>query len=193
MNPILKKFSKYLGKLLYGQSETVVEFNSRTDEVEGHHYLICRAIVPDIPEMLAIEKAVYQGKTPWNFETFKQELSRRKTTLYLVARHEDDLVGFAGIDLKRADGEAHITNIAVSPSHQKRGLGSKLLRMLIECARKQGCQKVILEVKASNDSAQKIYQELGFKMLARKKNYYEDEQEDALTMRLDLIPQGRGI
>lgn len=193
MSPMLKKFKRLVTKVLYGKSEQVVEFNSRTDEVEGIHYLICRAIVPDIPEMLAIEKSVYEGNTPWDFETFKAELSKRKTTLYLVARYEDELVGFAGVDFKRANGEAHITNVAVTPKHQNRGLGSKLLRVLIESARKQGCQNIVLEVKASNDNAQKVYQDLGFKILNRKKNYYTEEQEDALTMRLDLVPaMGRG-
>ena len=183
---MLRKFKVKLNKLLYGSDTAVIEFNNRTDNVEGMSYLICRAIVPDIPEILAIERSVYAGKMPWDFDNFKNEINKRRSTLYLVARYNDELVAFAGIDFRRTNNIAHITNVAVAPNHQKKGLGRKLLKVMIEKAYEQKCKGIALEVREKNENAKKLYRDLGFKILSSKQNYYTDENEDALVMSLSF-------
>jgi len=47
-----------------------------------------------------------------------------------------------------------------------------------------------LEVRASNTAAQNLYKKLGFFNVGRRKNYYEDNHEDAVLMALEDLPEG---
>ncbi|WP_369403883.1 GNAT family N-acetyltransferase [Secundilactobacillus silagei] len=73
--------------------------------------------------MLGIERAVYGGKTPWDSAAFASELRHGTDRLYLVLRRHDRLLAFIGCTFDDAKGDAHITNIAVVPDYQNRGLG----------------------------------------------------------------------
>lgn len=78
--------------------------------------------------------------------------------------------------------EGHITNIAVKPSFQRRGIGEFLLRTMIEMARKNHAVQMTLEVRSDNYNAQSLYRKLGFKDNFIRKNYYITEQADAVSM-----------
>lgn len=78
-------------------------------------------------------------------------------------------------------GEAHVNNVAVAPAYQGRGLGSLLMRDLIESARARGIDAITLEVGASNDRAIGLYRRFGFESVGVRKKYY-DNTEDALIM-----------
>jgi ribosomal-protein-alanine N-acetyltransferase len=43
---------------------------------------------------------------------------------------------------------------------------------------------VILEVRASNEAAQLLYRDLGFRIVGRRREYYRLPTEDALVMKL---------
>lgn len=164
-------------------------------DIKNHHltirdtqYFLGRAQFPDVPEIVEVERAVYDGKTPWDAQAFANELKRKQDRLYLVIRKNDHLLAFAGcsFDLQRQD--AHITNIAVLPDWQGNGLGEFLMRTLVRKARHMGMRQVTLEVRKSNLRAQQLYQKLGFKQTGIKRGYYFGDHEDALDMRLSLSP-----
>ena len=48
------------------------------------------------------------------------------------------------------------------------------------------CDLITLEVRESNDSARRLYDAHGFVVVGRRKNYYQDDREDAVVMTLDL-------
>ena len=54
--------------------------------------------------------------------------------------------------------EADITNVAVLPSHRKKGIAGKLLKQLLEEAKKQNLHSIYLEVRASNIAAVTLYE-----------------------------------
>ncbi|HAT54692.1 MAG TPA: ribosomal-protein-alanine N-acetyltransferase [Lactobacillus sp.] len=153
-------------------------------------YFLGRAQFPDVPEIVAVERAVYDGKTPWDAQAFENELKRKQDRLYLVIRKNDQLIAFAGcsFDLQRQD--AHITNIAVLPDWQGDGLGEFLMRALIRKARHMGMRKVTLEVRISNKRAQNLYRKLGFKQTGIKRGYYFGDHEDAVDMMVPLVKAG---
>ena len=143
--------------------------------VDSHHILT--------DKLLSII-AYYQDDTihsfPWNFEA---QIREQERTLYLVVRHNDEMVGFAGCDMKYATYEAHITNIAVLPPYQNLGLGQMLIKTLIDEADKRGLRKVSLEVRQSNVNAHEAYRFAGFVDRIVKKDYYTDSPaEDAIEM-----------
>lgn len=86
--------------------------------------------------------------------------------------------------------EVHIMQLAVAPQFQRQGLGSRMMRYEIERKRTAGMKKILLEVRASNRAAQKLYTSLGFKNDGCRESYYASVDglppEDALLMSFEL-------
>ena len=95
------------------------------------------------------------------------------------------IVGYAGLWLMT--DEAHITTIAVDPDFQGNGIGELLLVALIDRARQIGARWLTLEVRVSNDVAQRLYEKYTFKEMGVRRRYYSDNGEDALVMWTDPI------
>ena len=70
-----------------------------------------------------------------------------------------------------------LLNIIVKPEYQNQGIGSVLLKYLID--NKQD-KKIMLEVRTRNINAIKLYQKYDFKIINIRKNYYKDD--DAIIM-----------
>jgi len=71
--------------------------------------------------------------------------------------------------------DGHIISIAVLPESRRKGIG----RGLVEEVFKE-CKRAWLEVRVSNEGAQRFYEKLGFKKKGKIERYYGDE--DALIM-----------
>lgn len=133
--------------------------------------------------VLAIEQQVHPR--PWSAGLFESELSQR-TRHYLVAQSEGRRVpggrvlGYGGIML--AVDEAHVTNIAVDPAVQRRGIASHLLVALLDTAREIGARAATLEVRTGNHGAQRLYSGFGFAPVGVRPGYYTDSGEDAIIM-----------
>ena len=95
------------------------------------------------------------------------------------------ILGYAGMWLV-AD-EAHVTTIAVRQALRGRGFGELLVASLIQRAFELGTRWVTLEVRVSNEVAQKLYRKYGFRDAGMRKRYYSDNNEDALIMTTDDI------
>lgn len=70
-----------------------------------------------------------------------------------------------------------LLNIIVKPEYQNQGIGSVLLKYIIN--NKQD-KKIMLEVRSKNINAIKLYQKYDFKIINIRKNYYKDD--DAIIM-----------
>jgi ribosomal-protein-alanine N-acetyltransferase len=83
--------------------------------------------------------------------------------------------------------EMHITSFAVHPGFRRQHVGQQLLAGVLTRAVELGCRQAVLEVRASNHAAQRLYGRLGFAPVAVRKRYYVDDHEDAIVMFLDDI------
>lgn len=90
------------------------------------------------------------------------------------------ILGYAGMWLML--DEAHITTIAMRTKWRGRGLGELLLASLVETAFDVGAHRVTLEVRVSNEPAQKLYRKYGFSQEGVRPRYYSDNNEDAYIM-----------
>ena len=99
------------------------------------------------------------------------------------------IAGFAGLWLMT--DEAHITTIAVDPIYRGRGVGELLLLGLIDRAKQIGARWLTLEVRMSNQVAQRLYQKYTFKEMGIRRRYYSDNGEDAQVMWTDPIDSER--
>lgn len=70
-----------------------------------------------------------------------------------------------------------LLNIIVKPEFQNQGIGSILLKYIID--NKQD-KKIMLEVRSKNINAIKLYQKYDFKIINIRKNYYKND--DAIIM-----------
>lgn len=154
--------------------------------IEGQSYFVTQATNTDIPEILMVERAVYDGQTPWDRTAFANELRRKVDRLYLVIRHNDQLMGFIGASFNDRAKTAHITNVAILPEYQNQGIGSFLIEAIVRKAQFIEYKKVTLEVRKSNINAQALYLKIGFENVGLKKGYYFGDHEDAIDMQLDL-------
>ena len=90
------------------------------------------------------------------------------------------LLGFIGVWLMA--GEAHVVTVAVRDQYRRMGIGERLLIAAIELAMEYDQEVMTLEVRASNDAAQRLYAKYGFARVGLRKRYYTDNNEDAVLM-----------
>lgn len=118
----------------------------------------------------------------WNYNVFKSELEN-KNSKYLVAKINNEVVGFAGI-ISILD-EADISNIVVHKDFRNQKIGSCLLRALIDLCISLNLKTINLEVRESNIPAIKLYEKYGFEVCGLRKKYY-DHSENAILMKKTL-------
>ncbi len=128
--------------------------------------------------VMAIEEQVYTH--PWTHSLFLSELALPASRVYLVARVDRVVVGYAGIML--APDEAHVTTIAVDPQWQRRHVATRLLVALTREAIARNYPAMTLEVRLSSRGAQALYRRFGFVAEGARKGYYVGPAEDAVVM-----------
>jgi ribosomal-protein-alanine N-acetyltransferase len=133
--------------------------------------------------VMAIERRVYPR--PWSPNLFLSEMSELRNRAYFVARVGREVVGYAG--MMCYGDEAHVTTIAVHPAHHRRKIGTRLMYELMQESLRLGARAVSLEVRWTNHGAQELYGKFGFRPVGRRKNYYQETNEDALVMWVDEI------
>lgn len=114
-------------------------------------------------------------KSPWTLEQVLADMQQDQTDYFLI-EEQGKLLAFLAI--QSLIGETEITNIAVLPSHQGRGLASQLMRHLDEII-----GDIFLEVRESNRKAQGLYRKFGFELVGKRQAYYHDPIEAALVMK----------
>jgi [ribosomal protein S18]-alanine N-acetyltransferase len=80
--------------------------------------------------------------------------------------------------------ESELLLLAVSPSHHRRGVGSRLLQDFLDRARNDGVARVHLEVRDGNPAVA-MYRSAGFSPVGRRRNYYHapnGKPFDAITL-----------
>lgn len=150
-----------------------------------HKCSIRRMTIGDLDAVAAIEAATFP--TPWSKVSFRQELERNVAARYLVAEKDGQVIGYGGAWIIL--DESHITNIAIGEAHRGCGYGRQLTEALMQYLSNLGAAYATLEVRKSNLRAQNLYKSLGFIQLGVRKRYYEDNQEDALLMVCDHMPE----
>lgn len=85
-----------------------------------------------------------------------------------------------------AGPEWELENIVVASAVRRCGLATQLVHGLLEQARQQGAEAVLLEVRASNAAARVLYQSRGFVEEGLRLRYYSDPEEDAIIYRCKL-------
>ena len=137
----------------------------------------------NVEALMVLENTVFTSEA-WSEKSMVSELEARHS--FYLGIFDKDLVAYAGLRLSPQDYAADIQTIAVSTEHRGRGYGRELMEELIAIAKRNGAEKVFLEVKESNLSAIGLYRSLGFNQIDLRKNYYQPSGESALVMLLEI-------
>jgi ribosomal-protein-alanine N-acetyltransferase len=146
---------------------------------------IRRMILADLEQVVAIDQASFS--LPWPARSFQYELTDNVASRSWVAELDGRIVGMIVIWL--IVDEAHIATLATRPEFRRQGIGRKLLMHALESARMEGARRSFLEVRAGNLIAREMYRRLGFVEDGRRPRYYKDNNEDAILMSLDRMPE----
>ena len=145
-------------------------------EAAGSGVRVRRLRYRDISEVVRIERASFG--TPWPAHEFAFELAK-PAGICLAAVADVDLAGY--LVACRQGPLWNLRNVAVAQSSRRRGVGSALLRALLEHKRLAGSH-VVLEVRESEHGAIALYEQFGFYTAGRRPEFYGDDREDALLM-----------
>lgn len=137
-----------------------------------------RASGRDLDELLQLDAACFA--TPWTEASWRAELDA--DALVLLAGQPALAYACASVLLDVCE----LRRIAVLPSARGRGVGRDLLLAVIAHARERVCERVDLEVAASNAAALALYRAAGFAEVGRRPRYYREPVDDAVLMSLAL-------
>jgi len=172
-------------------------------------YVLRHMRLEDIPQVVSIDRVSFP--MAWSARTYQFEITNRDTSQMValeapqLAPHHNSgwrgalqrlvgpkapavIVGYGGCWL--IAGEAHISTIAVHPDFRGKGLGELLLAGMLRRAVQLGGEYSVLEVRASNGTAQALYEKYEYKVVGRRKGYYRDNSEDALLMEVRPLDDG---
>jgi len=154
--------------------------NSRATEVR-----IRRMSAADLERVMEIAESLRDAPR-WPVSAYWAALdplnTPRRIALVAEEPETDAVAGFAVASLLAP--QAELESIAVAAKWQRRGVGGRLLKAMVEKLLTEQVTEVILEVRASNRAALGFYQAQGFKETERRPRYYADPQEDAVLMGL---------
>lgn len=131
-------------------------------------------------QFYSIAEQVFNYGSPWTEDQYEETLAR-DMLVFFVAEIDNRLIGYIGGQLLFSEGE--IYTLAVSEDFQKQRVAYHLLERFKEECEEQGSRTIFLEVRKSNQVAQRFYEKNLFKEISVRKNYYKKPVEDALIMR----------
>jgi len=139
----------------------------------------------DVPALLALERLCFSQ--PWTARNFREAMADPEHGLLVVLRAPyatgDPGRGvIAYCSFQTVVDEMHIHNLAVGPELQGRGLGRRLLELVLALGARRGAERALLEVRQSNWAAQRLYRSVGFHGVAVRRGYYTQPSEDALIL-----------
>jgi [ribosomal protein S18]-alanine N-acetyltransferase len=145
----------------------------------------------DLLEVVEIEGL--SGLSPWGWDAYHKELQSGEDVIMLVARIRagagtpHDKRALAGFIVSRmVVDELHINNVAIRDEFRRQGIATRLLNTVLEWGRGKSARTALLEVRAGNAAAQRLYSGCGFLLAGRRIGYYSQPLEDALLMSVSL-------
>lgn len=131
-----------------------------------------------IQQIAELEKLCFND--PWSVNSIASELNNR-LSLWLVALDGEQVVGYVGS--QTVLGETDMMNIAIHPNFRNKGIATELIYALIKDLSERGSHSLMLEVRATNEPAKRLYEKMGFESVGVRRNYYRNPREDALILR----------
>jgi len=144
--------------------ERIIIRKAKISDFQGIHNLIMQVHKLHVNE----RNDIYKDVDPMDFEEFRTELSN-SNNIYLIAELENEIVGICFSQIKEISNNKimknrkilHIENICVDENHQKKGIGKKLYKQIVQLSKEKNIDNIELMVWGFNENAIKFYKNLG--------------------------------
>lgn len=140
-----------------------------------------RAEAADVPRIMEIERGGF--RRPWSRELIERELGNAWSRILLAddgGGEGERIVGYVVFWI--VHDEVHVLNVASALEARRLGVGRALMAAAEEEGRRLGARLSTLEVRRSNAPAIALYRSVGYEEAGIRKNYYAEENEDAIVM-----------
>lgn len=132
----------------------------------------------DLKDILTLEHQLFTSC--WSEEDFIYELTTNPFSFNYVIENKGVIIGYIGVWITYE--QAQITTLGVKKEFQHSGIATKLMMFIENILKEKQCEQVSLEVRISNDAAIHLYTKFGYQKVGIRKNYYQDNNEDAYLM-----------
>lgn len=139
--------------------------------------IIRKMMEKDLSEVSALEQKIFSK--PWSIESFRSAYDR-EDTIYLVAEQEGRVSAYLGIWLGPEEGD--LCNVAVAPECRRQGIAHRLMEAAFDLCHQKKINRILLEVRLSNEAAKQLYHKFSFVELGIRQGYYSEPKEDAVIM-----------
>lgn len=133
-------------------------------------------------EVLRLNVRCFRNGENYTKHTFSYLLNEPRNLSYRVVTAAGEMVGFVFV-LVNEDGSGHLTTIGVAPEHRRRDLAKRMLMHVEEALRARNVLTIVLEVRVSNTTAQKLYRTAGYSVVQRLAKYYNNGEDCFLMIK----------
>jgi len=136
----------------------------------------------DLNECWRLDQQCFSDGEAYDRETIRYLLSHTQSVCFKVVSTTGEMMAFV-IGMIEPDGTGHVVALGVGPAHRRRGHGRRLMNAVEVGFLERGVSTVRLEVRTSNEPAQKLYFDLGYKIVRRMPRYYTNGDDGYLMVR----------
>ncbi|HSB12121.1 MAG TPA: ribosomal protein S18-alanine N-acetyltransferase [Blastocatellia bacterium] len=136
----------------------------------------------DLNECWRLDQRCFSDGEAYDRETIRYLLSHAQSVCYKILSPSDQMIAFV-VGMIEPDDTGHVVALAVAPEHRRLGYGRRLMFEVEQGFLRRGISTVRLEVRTSNVAAQRLYQDLGYKIVRRMPRYYTSGDDGFLMVK----------
>ncbi|MEC9484732.1 MAG: ribosomal protein S18-alanine N-acetyltransferase [Candidatus Izemoplasma sp.] len=137
-----------------------------------------RAKLEDCTYIFQCEQEIFhQGLS---YDTLKEDVLYHSQSEYIVAKDERKPIGYIGALV--VGHQVDIINLYVEPDYRRQGVATQLFKTLLNSEKEISLTDITLDVKENNHVAISLYKKIGFSVIGKRKQYYQDGS-NALVMK----------
>lgn len=145
------------------------------------------ALPEDLPALLDLESSFFSDRL--FRRNFRHLILNGNADVLVFDKGNKKITGNVVILYRRNSARARLYSLVVHPQHQRRGIARALMKAAEDAAESRGCQSLSLEVRPDNEAASRLYQKIGYTLIKRVDDYYQDHTPALRMIKLIGMPK----